>query len=64
MMFHLKIDFSVRAALVACCIGLGLSGALFAQTAVPVGGGSYASSIPPTNQFSGGYYSMTAEQVE
>ena len=34
-----------------------------AQTAVPVGAGAYASSIPPVDQFLGGYYSMTAQQV-
>lgn len=34
-----------------------------AQTAVPVGGGSYASSIPSAYQYSGGFYSMTAQQV-
>ena len=40
------------------------SGALTqAQVAVPVGSGSYATSIPATDQFLGGYYSMTAQQV-
>ena len=34
-----------------------------AQVAVPVGAGSYATSIPATDQFLGGYYSMTAQQV-
>jgi len=34
-----------------------------AQTAVPVGAGAYATSIPPADQFLGGYYSMTAQQV-
>lgn len=34
-----------------------------AQTAVPVGSGSYASSIPAPYQFSGGFFSMTAQQV-
>jgi len=63
MIFGRTIEFRIKAALAASCILLSLSGALLAQTAVPVGGGSYASSIPPTNQFSGGYYSMTAQQV-
>lgn len=36
---------------------------LLAQTAVPVGGGSYASSIPAAYQFAGGFFSMTAQQV-
>ncbi|MGN6556164.1 MAG: hypothetical protein ACTHLW_20840 [Verrucomicrobiota bacterium] len=34
-----------------------------AQVAVPVGGGSYASSLPPSVQWQGGYYSMTPQQV-
>ena len=34
-----------------------------AQTAVTVGAGSYATSIPPIDQYLGGYYSMTAQQV-
>jgi endoglucanase Acf2 len=34
-----------------------------AQTAVSVGAGSYATSIPPIDQYLGGYYSMTAQQV-
>lgn len=36
---------------------------LQAQPAVPAGGGGYASAIPPIDQFPGGYYSMTAQQV-
>lgn len=34
-----------------------------AQTAVPVGSGSYASAIPAAYQFTGGFFSMTAQQV-
>ncbi|HEV2456440.1 MAG TPA: hypothetical protein VGY98_19410, partial [Verrucomicrobiae bacterium] len=34
-----------------------------AQTAVSVGAGSYATGIPPIDQYLGGYYSMTAQQV-
>ena len=34
-----------------------------AQIAVPVGGGSYATSIPAAYQFSGGFFSMTPQQV-
>ena len=34
-----------------------------AQVAVPVGAGSYASEIPAAYQFSGGFFSMTAQQV-
>ena len=33
------------------------------QTAIPVGTGSYASAIPTAYQYSGGFYSMTAQQV-
>src|SRR5216117_1188012 len=55
--------FGLKTALVGCCVWLFPAGALLAQTAVGVGGGSYASSIPASNQFSGGYYSMTAQQV-
>jgi len=33
------------------------------QVVVPVGSGSYASSIPAADQFVGGYYSMTAQQT-
>ena len=39
------------------------SGLAPAQVAVPVGAGSYAASIPPSDQFLGGYYSLTAQQV-
>ena len=34
-----------------------------AQTLVPVGAGGYADGIPVADQFPGGYYSMTAQQV-
>lgn len=33
------------------------------QDAVPAGAGSYATSIPPADQYVGGYYSMTPQQV-
>ncbi len=44
------------------CLGLAVTMAR-AQSAVPVGGGGYATSIPAADQFLGGYYSMTAQQV-
>ena len=34
-----------------------------AQVVVPVGSGSYASSIPAADQFAGGFYSMTSQQT-
>ena len=34
-----------------------------AQTAIQVGAGSYASSIPPADQWIGGFYSMSPQQV-
>lgn len=45
------------------CALIFATNASLAQTIVPVGAGGYANGIPAADQFLGGYYSMTAQQV-
>ena len=58
-------EFIIRRRLTGAVTGALLLAAVSAgaQTVVPVGSGSYASGIPAAYQFSGGFFSMTAQQV-
>jgi len=60
--FWVKLQRLVAGATLVCVFsGGGSRGAC--QTAIRVGAGSYASSVPPSAQWQGGYFSMTAQQV-
>jgi endoglucanase Acf2 len=64
----LKSSSSSKSALILRFLGAVLFGIIScqyseAQSSVSVGGGSYATSIPTADQFVGGYYSMSAQQV-